>query len=379
MTKSRKWKQHINVRSAVMSGKPEKYTVPTMKEIEALPWNGFNVVSTFSGGGGSCLGYRMAGYHVLYGNEFVEEAQKTYKANHPKSYLDTRDIRTVTAESILEKIGMKAGELDLFDGSPPCSAFSTAGSREKGWGHEKAYSDTKQRVDDLFFEYARLLKGLQPKVFVAENVSGLIKGKAKGYFNDIINELRECGYTVKASLLSAMWLGVPQNRQRVIFIGVRNDLKMKPVFPKPFDYYFTLKDALDGVKNDPKEVEMLYARKEKYAWGKVLERLPKNPKKAIQGSAIMNGSYFNLVRESMFQPCSTICQMNGQKQASGNCHPYEDRKFTIAELKRITSIPDDFILTGSYEEQWERLGRMVPPIMMKNLSKTIEKEILLKC
>lgn len=356
-----------------------KYKVPSMKEIESLEWNGCNVVSTFSGGGGSCLGYRMARYRVIYANEFVEEAQRTYKANNPKSYLDTRDIRQVTAESILNIINLKQGEIDIFDGSPPCCAFSTAGSREKGWGKQRNYSDNKtQRVDDLFFEYARLLKGLQPKVFVAENVSGLIKGKAKGYFNDIISTLKECGYNVKAALLNSMWLGVPQNRQRVIFVGVRKDLNMNPVFPKPFNHFISLKDALKDVENDPKEVQIRIEVMKKYKIGAVLQKIPKNPTKPISGAKYMNGSYFNLIRESMYRPCSTICQRNGEDSCSGNCHPLEDRKFTIAELKRITSIPDDFILTGNFQQQWERLGRMVPPLMMKAVSETIYKEILCK-
>lgn len=359
-----------------------KYKVPSMKEIEEIEWNGCNVVSTFSGGGGSCLGYRMAGYRVLYANEFVEEAQKTYKLNHPNSYLDTRDIRKVTPEDILEKVNLKAGELDLFDGSPPCCAFSTAGSREKGWGKVKSYSDTAQRVDDLFFEYIRLVKGLQPKVFIAENVTGLVKGTAKGYFNTIISELRKCGYVVKAGKINSMWLGVPQARERIIFCGVRKDLNeeggLEPVFPKPNDWYYTLGDAFEDVINDPDEVRLRCAEANKYAFGKVLKKIEKNPKKAVQGSKIMNGSYFNLVRESMYQPCSTICQMNGAPTASGNCHPLEDRKFTIAELKRITSIPDDFKLTGSLSQQWERLGRMVPPLMMKAVAETVYKEILCK-
>jgi Site-specific DNA methylase len=139
------------------------YRVPSMADIEALPWNGFRVASTFSGCGGSCLGYRMAGYRVVYANEFIEEAQRTYKANHPNSFLDTRDIRQVKPEDVLEKAGVDRGELDLFDGSPPCSAFSTAGKRERGWGQVKAYSDKAQRVDDLFFEYVRLLDGIRPK------------------------------------------------------------------------------------------------------------------------------------------------------------------------------------------------------------------------
>ena len=136
------------------------YNVPSMREIEATPWNGFKVASTFSGCGGSCLGYRMAGFRVIYANEFIPEAQRTYKTNHPNSYLDGSDIRTLTPEKLLERAGLERGELDLLDGSPPCSAFSTAGRREEGWGKVKQYSDGAQRVDDLFYEYARILKGV---------------------------------------------------------------------------------------------------------------------------------------------------------------------------------------------------------------------------
>ena len=106
--------------------------------------------------------------------------------------------------------------------------------------------------------------------------------------------------------------------------------------------------------------------------------MPKNPPRSISGQRYMDGSYFNLRRESMYAPCSTICQMNGQKGAAGNCHPLYDRKFTIPELKRITSLPDDFQLTGDYTQQWERAGRMVPPVMMMHIAKTIEDEILCK-
>jgi len=351
--------------------------VPSMKEISEIPWNGFNVVSTFSGGGGSCLGYRLAGYHVLYANEFVEEAQRTYKANNPNSYLDTRDIRDVTAESILKIVGLKKGEIDILDGSPPCCVFSTAGKREKGWGKERNYSDGKvQRIDNLFFEYTRLLKDLQPKVFVAENVSGLIVGKARGYFNDIIKEMRNCGYIVYAGDINAMWLGVPQSRRRVIFIGVRKDLGIKPSFPKPNNWYYTLGEALETVKNTDEEINFLSEDIKKYNIYNVLKKIEKNPLKSVSGSEVTNGSYFNLIRESMYRPCSTICQMNGKSSAAGNCHPLEDRKFTISELKRIASVPDDFILTGSYSQQWERLGRMVPPMMMRAIAKNIQIKIL---
>jgi len=167
-----------------------------MSEIANLPWNGFNAISTFSGCGGSSLGYKMAGFRVLWASEFIPSAQQTYRANHPKTILDTRDIRQVKAEEILDAIGMKPGELDLFDGSPPCASFSTAGSREAGWGKVKKYSDGAQRTDDLFYEFIRLVRGIQPKVFVAENVSGLVKGTAKGYFLEILAAMKASGYRV---------------------------------------------------------------------------------------------------------------------------------------------------------------------------------------
>lgn len=364
-----------------MVNKPP-YKVPSMAEIEALPPNGYNVVSTFSGGGGSCLGYRMAGFTVVYANEFVEEAQKTYRLNH-SAYLDTRDIRTVKPEDILQITGLKQGEIDLFDGSPPCCAFSTAGSREKGWNQQRDYSDgKKQRVDDLFFEYTRLLRGLQPKTFIAENVSGLVKGAAKGYFKLILAELKSCGYEVRAKLLNAAWLGVPQSRERLIFCGVRKDLAEKynvhPTFPHPFPYCYTLKDAFEGLTQDEKQRVFLLDSAKKYAWHNVLKRIPKNPIKPISGQKVTGGSFFNLKRESMFCPSSTICQQNGEIGLSGNCSPLEDRKLTIPELRRITSIPDDFKLTGDFSQQWERLARMVPPVMMKQIARTVAREILSK-
>lgn len=357
------------------------YKVPSMAEIEAVPWNGYNVVSTFSGGGGSCLGYRMAGFKVVYANEFVEEAQKTYRLNH-SAYLDTRDIRTVKPEDILQITGLKQGEIDLFDGSPPCCAFSTNGSREKGWNQQRNYSDgKKQRVDDLFFEYARLLRGLQPKTFIAENVSGLVKGAAKGYFKLILAELKDCGYEVRAKLLNAAWLGVPQSRERLIFCGVRKDLAEKynisPAFPKPFQYCYTLGEALRGVVQDEKECVRRLQAVRGHRAADVLSRLQKNWKKRRSGAEVMNGVFFNCVRESMFEPCSTILQGNGSESGTGgNYHPLEDRKFTIPELKRITAIPDDFQLTGTYPQQWERLARMVPPVMMKQIAQTVQTEIL---
>lgn len=359
-----------------MSG---KYKVPTMAEIEALPKNGYKVVSTFSGGGGSCLGYKMAGYEVVFASEFVEETQRTYRINFPRTYLDTRDIRELKPEEIFKITGLKKGELDLFDGSPPCCAFSTAGVVEKGWGEVRKYSEgKKQRIDDLFFEYARILNGLQPKVFIAENVSGLVKGKAKGYFKLILSELKKCGYQVKAALINAAMLGVPQSRERIIFCGVREDIGLQPVYPKPLKERFTIREAFVGLVQDEEERQQrLDEVVKKTTLNKRVALLPKCPPKRLDFATYTKTSTgFNLVRESWRNPSGTILQANGILGISGNIHPEEDRKFTTPELKRLFSLPDDYIVTGNTVQKWERIGRMVPPLLMKAVAENIAREVL---
>lgn len=300
-----------------------------------------NVISTFSGCGGSSLGYKMAGFKVLWANEFIPMAAEVYKLNHPDTILDQRDIREIQPQEILDVIGLKSGELDLLDGSPPCASFSTAGSREKSWGKIKKYSDTKQRVDDLFFEFIRILDGLQPKVFVAENVKGLTIGKAKGYFKQIYQAMEQAGYNVSCRVLDAQYLGVPQHRERAIFIGVRNDLGIKPSHPKPQKMMTTF-DVLPKIQK-----QIIGNNKFKPIWG------------------------------SIKKPHPTILQ-GGAHGGSGKCidENGKERVFTITELKRICSFPDDFKLIGTYAQKWERLGRAVPPLMMKAIAEHIRDNIL---
>ena len=414
-----------------------------MEEIARRPWNGFNVVTTFSGGGGSTLGYRMAGFKILWASEFVEEARKTYLANaSPGTILDSRDIRKVTPEDILGAIRMKPGEIDLLDGSPPCASFSTVGNRSKDWGKSKKYSSTKQRTDDLFFEFNRILNGLQPKAFVAENVSGLVKGAAKGYFLEILAALKSSGYRVQAKVLDAQWLGVPQTRQRVFFVGVRNDIGIDPEFPKPLTYQYTIADILpllnvvhetSGQKsfclgNVTKKPCLAIVSKSEFivterivavgandSFGKETWQSPKLPAKTIGASPNTgNGKvgsgdvlveqadpadisrfaigkewdklkpgeqsekYFQLVRAHPDKPSGTITASGGSGSTAAIVHPTEKRKFYIEELKRIGGFPDDFILTGSYAQQWERIGRSVPPIMMWHIASVVRDKILRK-
>ena len=340
--------------TAQATSKPP-YRVPLMSEIVALPWNGFKVASTFSGCGGSCTGYRMAGFKVVWANEFVPAAQDSYKANAAEDcFLDHRDIKQVTPQDVFDATGLHEGELDLFDGSPPCQAFSTAGKREKGWGKEKQYEGGGSQCNEQMFDhYIRLLRGLKPKVFVAENVSGLVKGTAKGYFLEILAALKASGYRVACKVLDAQWLGVPQMRQRTIFVGVREDLGLDPVHPKPLPYQYSVRDALptlSGIQHGASHVVQ----------------------KA--GNTFARGE----VRSSKLPSASVSCDgMNGTRITYA-IENEQRRKFTIAELKRICAFPDDFILCGSYAQQWERLGNSVPPVMMCAIATEIRDRILAK-
>lgn len=421
------------------SSKPA-YRVPSMAEIREIEPNGFTVASTFSGCGGSSLGYRMAGFRVAWASEFVPAAREVYRLNaSPDTIVDGRDIRQVKPEEILEAIGMEAGELDLLDGSPPCASFSTAGKRSAGWGKVKTYSDTAQRSDDLFFEYARILAGIRPKTFVAENVSGLVKGSAKGYFKEIMRALRDAGYRVNARLLDAQWLGVPQARQRIIFVGVRDDLGIEPAHPQPLAYRYSVRDALPWVLqqgdnagfgggamrdtdvpsptigagpstgngrfppskivaigthkglrsvDEPSPTVLTHGNRFTHSELTAVTLIdPETGESNALGNAVgrewdriapgeASDKYFQLKRSPVEGPSQSITATGGTLSIASVTHPTERRKFTIEELRRICGFPDDFALTGTYAQRWERLGRAVPPVMMSHIAATVRDEIL---
>lgn len=356
------------------------YRVPLMAEVAAVPWNGLTVVSTFAGAGGSSLGYRMAGYRVLWANEFVPAAQDSYRANMaPGTVLDGRDIKHVRPEEILAATGLAVGELDVLDGSPPCQAFSQAGTRARGWGKDKTYEHgAKQQNENLFAEYIRLLRGLMPRTFVAENVSGLIKGVAKGFFLEILADFKASGYRVEARLLDAQWLGVPQQRQRIIFVGVREDLGLEPAFPKPLPYRYSVREAIPGlvklVIGDPTIPQLpgnTFKRGENYPVDL--------PCRAINASSGAMGAV--PTHEVFFEASGLVHQSRGNRSSSSyqidDPAPtvVERRKFTIQELKAICAFPPDFDLTGSYAQQWARLGNSVPPVMMHAIAAALRDQV----
>src|SRR5262245_54298515 len=176
------------------------YRVPSVAAIRALPTHGRTVISTFAGCGGSSTGYRLAGFRVLAANEFIGLAADSYAANYPTTPVDRRDVRLVRGAELLEVAAVKRGDLDILERSPPCASCSTAGKRARYWGRTVKYSSTRQRVDDLFGEYLRLVDEIRPRVVVAENVAGLVKGTGKGVFKRILAALAALDYVVEARL-----------------------------------------------------------------------------------------------------------------------------------------------------------------------------------
>lgn len=184
------------------------------------------VFSCFACGGGSSLGYKLAGFDVIVCNDIDKKMMELYVENNHPQYTYLCDIRDMVEDDNLPE---ELYHLDILDGSPPCSSFSTSGNRHRDWGKEKKFREGQktQVLDTLFFDFIALAKKLQPKIVIAENVKGLMLGKALTYVNDILRDFDDAGYVVKHFLLCAENMGVPQKRERVFFICVRKDLAKK--------------------------------------------------------------------------------------------------------------------------------------------------------
>lgn len=328
--------------------------------------NAPTVISTFAGCGGSSLGYSMAGYRELLAVEWDEHAAATFRANFPEVPLYQGDIAKLSVEQCLNTAGVGVGELDVFDGSPPCQGFSTSGKR--------AFTDDRNQ---LFREYVRLLRGLKPRVFVMENVSGMVKGKMKLLFAEILRELKSCGYQVSVRLLNASHYGVPQARERIIFIGVRNDLGILPSHPLGRHAPISVREALRDCT--PSEIVPLF--------GKNLEKMklirPGATAKEKERAALAvfgkkGGFTFNRIRWGAPAPTILKTVSVSPTFGAGLVMPDEERYVSISEIKRLGSFPDPFRLSGSFEERWARIGNSVPPLLMRAIALHIKDEILAK-
>ena len=368
--------------------------------IEASKQEKFTVISTFAGGGGSSTGYKLAGGKVLLVNEFVEAARQTYSDNYSDTQILPQDIKSLTGFDFLDAAGIIPTELDILDGSPPCSAFSISGKRDKGWDQEKVYSDGKkvENIEDLFLEYVRIAKEIQPKIIVAENVKGITAGEAKKKLNEFINAFQNIGYDVTYKVMNAAHYGVPQARERTMFVCVREDvceavglnfMTLNNVFPEENKEMVTLRHALEGIENDKEEEQMLLDYVQGGFQKKWIELLEFDPPKHLKPSDERfidinpKRSMFNMIRPCQDLPCPTLTQRGQQTVVSGVFHPMKHRKFTVPELKRIMSLPEDFVMKSDketvakrFDQSAERIGRMVAPKMMAALADAIYTNVL---
>lgn len=315
------------------------------------------VISTFAGAGGSSLGYSMAGYHELLAVEWDNNAVETFKLNFPGVPVYHGDIAKLSVDECMALAGLTGPrQLDVLDGSPPCQGFSTAGKR--------ILDDPRNQ---LFREYVRLLRGLQPKVFVMENVSGMVKGKMKLVFAEIMRELKASGYVVSARLLNAMYFNVPQSRERMIFIGVREDLGIAPSHPKAQSRPVTFGSISEsGLTCDLDD-------KQRACWQKIpqggnWQNLPKS----MRPNARYSDAYRKLDTEKpSYTLPKTVHFVTGTF-----LHPLELRHISMLEMSRIGSYPDSFTFVGSYEKRLERIGNSVPPLFMRAIARHIQQTVL---
>lgn len=324
-------------------------TIPTMEAINAKKKR-YTAISFFSGIGGSSVGLKWAGFNVLYANEFVPNAAHNYKLNAPDTIVDRRDIRKINAKKLMAKLGLKRGQLDLMDASPPCKVFSPAQARKQGaeLGCILPYSEgIKQRVDDLFLEAIRMLRGFMPKTFIMENVEGLSEHVNRGILVEVLDGMENAGYLVEARILDGSRMGIPQKRRRLIFVGIRKDLVrkfgLKPVFPAPTENEAYVSDFLPHIA------------KVKTAAGF------KSSQRAYDA---ITASDHSIGYTGLFSRGGWVETVKGNH-----------RRFTINELYRMFGFPDDFKLVGSFVQRWERLGRSHAPPMMYAVARLVAKEL----
>lgn len=313
--------------------------------------NAPTVISTFAGGGGSSLGYSMARYRELLAVEWDKHACEVFKLNFPDVPIYCGDIAKLSVEQCQELAGIGEGELDVLDGSPPCQSFSVSGKRQ--------FEDTRGQ---LYHEFVRLLRGLKPKALVMENVKGMVIGKMKLIFADCLSELKASGYKVKAKLLNSMFYNVPQSRERLIFIGIREDLGIEPSHPIGNQNLITASQALVGC-----EVGKTPLFKDNYA--KFWRHIPEGKNLGD----LTGAKGFNTRKLHPHRPSLTLLKTQHGHGFGTLCHWKEARAISAEEGKRLQSFPDEFQLLGNYRHQWGVIGNSVPPLFMKAIAEHVRK------
>jgi len=318
--------------------------------------NGLTAVSTFSGCGGSSLGLHAAGWRIPYANEFIPAAREVYAANFPETFVDPRDIREVTAADILDSTGLDVGELDLFEGSPPCSSFANVNNRATvrfGSGKVKHYSEgVHQSTDELFSEWLRLVDGLRPRAVLAENVPGLLNEEATVYYRDILRRLNDAGYAVDVEVYNAMHYGAATSRRRLVLRGIRRDVGPLPPRPRRLTGGASLGDAMSSLPTPSPPQELAAASAEGYAIG---------PAWALLKLGDYDDKYRQVVRCDPARPLPSVTAAGQGAGTANPMHPHECRSFTPTELAWIFGYPADFTWSGTPAQRYERIARSVAP------------------
>lgn len=325
-------------------------------ESAVIPVRQFNSIELFAGGGGLALGMSLAGFHHVLLNEFETAACKTLKTNKPEWNVIEGDVRHIDFTPL-------RGKIDFLSGGFPCQAFSYAG---KGAG----FNDTR---GTLFFELARAVKEIQPKVFMGENVKGLISHENGRTFETIKNTIAELGYTlVEPRVLRAIMYQVPQKRERLILIAIRNDIAQNVEFhwPTPYHEVLTLRDALyksviyendvpvsEGAQYPEKKKRVLAMVPQGGDWRNLPEEVAKD---YMGGSWLLGGGKTGMARRlSLDEPSLTLTCSPCQKQTE-RCHPLETRPLSVREYARIQTFPDNWAFQGSMSDKYKQIGNAVP-------------------
>jgi len=311
-----------NVDFATMTNFTYKWNLTDLKKVEK---NGLKVFSCFSCGGGSTMGYKMSGFDVIGCRGICPERRAGHKKSGNPKYPYLESIETFKLRDDLPK---ELYNLDILDGSPPCSSFSMAGSREKKWGKKKKFREGQadQILDDLFFHYIELAHKLRPKVVIAENVKGMLMGNAKGYVKQIIALFKSAGYDVQLFLLNGATMGLPQKRERVFFVCKRKDLDFPKLELSFKETPIVLKEAFKGCNIDGKNMS---SSSNAIYWNKC------KPGKSFS-SVHPRGSLFNSIKLHPDKPANTL------PASGGLFHWKSNRLISKDEACVISSFPYDY-------------------------------------
>ncbi len=338
----------------------------TMKDNYPTDKNGLKVFSCFACGGGSTMGYKLAGFEVIGCNEIDPKMNKVYVANHnPKfNYLEG-----IQAFKLRDDLPEELYNLDILDGSPPCSSFSMAGNREKDWGKEKKFKEgqAEQVLDTLFFDFIDLAEKLKPKVVIAENVKGLLMGEAQKYVNKILQAFDKAGYYVTYTLLDASKMGVPQKRQRVFFTAIRKDLYK--------GHFVDLFQSEPSLKLEFNEKEIPFGKIQEYDDNRkklspTYQRHWANACKETGYVTLKNGNtfgfYYTAVKHRVFVSMTAGNSEYGIEEESSFIND--------SEIIKLGSFPSDYIFLNQKPKYL--IGMSVPPLMTARIANELKKQWL---